>query len=168
MDTISLYRLALSDKEIANGFGGVFPSDMLPVKRGNYKSWIINMQKRNQPGNHWISLFFDTDNNCHYFDSYGFKPKIPSIIKFIRQNSKRLYYNKHVYQGPYSTACGYFCLYFLYRVNRNQSLWPLNARSKNFNEMYVIDFVHKKLYYADLPSNVLIFCNQCNRSLLNK
>ncbi|GFY64856.1 uncharacterized protein TNIN_320981 [Trichonephila inaurata madagascariensis] len=42
MDTQTLLRLAHSDYKIKRTFGGVLASDMLPEKRGHYRSFIVN------------------------------------------------------------------------------------------------------------------------------
>ncbi|GFV12876.1 hypothetical protein TNCV_581901 [Trichonephila clavipes] len=42
MDTQTLLRLAHSDYKIKRTFGGVFASDILPEKRGHYRSFIVN------------------------------------------------------------------------------------------------------------------------------
>ncbi|GFW01593.1 hypothetical protein TNCV_4085081 [Trichonephila clavipes] len=42
MDTQTLLRLAHSDNKIKGTLDGVFASDILPEKRGHYRSFIVN------------------------------------------------------------------------------------------------------------------------------
>lgn len=56
-------------KNIIPGFKGSFPFDVRPKLRNN-ESVILNLDKKNKPGSHWISII--KTNNKHYiYDSLG-------------------------------------------------------------------------------------------------
>ena len=75
MDTLSLCRLACSDKKIKKTFGGVYASDSLPVHKKRFSSFIANLDRSTLPGSHWVAIYFENKyNSAYYFDSYGKAP----------------------------------------------------------------------------------------------
>ena len=78
------------------------------------ESYIINMSDDNLPGTHWVSLYIK-NNIAIYFDSYGLAP--PNDIKRFT-HKKKLLYSTDMIQNMKSTACGYFCVYFLFVFNK--------------------------------------------------
>jgi len=63
-------------------FGGVFARDCLPLL-AKHKAYIVNLDKMNENGSHWISIYFDKNRRGEYFDSYGLPPLFPEIISFL-------------------------------------------------------------------------------------
>lgn len=111
-------------------------------KNGNY---IINLADSDNPGTHWTSLYIK-DNIAIYFDSYGLAPP-KDIQKFVK--GKKLLYNTDHIQSDTSTACGYYCVLFLYHFNNlnkdyktlkqfgyalNKYLQPYNLNNKDEND----------------------------------
>ncbi|GFV92824.1 hypothetical protein TNCV_1346751 [Trichonephila clavipes] len=79
MDTQTLLRLAHSDYKIKRTFGGVFASDILPEKRGHYRSFIVNTDSSMSTGLSWQSsdLFKTPFHQCLYqFSKVLLKRKI--------------------------------------------------------------------------------------------
>ena len=159
MDTLSLWRLALNDYFIAKNFGGVFACNQLPEKR-QHNSFIINLDKSNEPGSHWIALHF-LNNTCFYFCSYGSDPKNKYINEFIRKNSKNIEWNKSLFQSLNSTTCGMFSLYFLHKICRFQKL-DLVPTDTNYNEIIIKKFSkkiqHEPILSKDIKLNVSQKC----------
>jgi hypothetical protein len=79
-------------------------------KNGNY---IINLADSDKTGTHWTSIYIK-NNIAIYFDSYGLAPP-KNIQKFVK--GKKLLYNTDHIQSFKSTACGYYCVLFLYHFN---------------------------------------------------
>jgi hypothetical protein len=77
-------------------------------------SYIINMADNNLPGTHWVSLHIK-NNIAIYFDSYGLAP--PNDIKQFTKK-KTLIYSSDMIQSMNSTACGFYCLFFLFFFNK--------------------------------------------------
>ncbi|GFR05801.1 uncharacterized protein TNCT_263871 [Trichonephila clavata] len=111
MDTQTLLRLAHSDYKIKRTFGGVFASDILPERRGHYQSFIVNTDSSMNTGQHWQAMYFDNDQTCIFFCSYGTYP-IGKIKKFIDQNSARLEWNSKVLQHPELCHVDFFVCIF--------------------------------------------------------
>jgi hypothetical protein len=53
-------------------------------KNKKYKiGFVLNLDKHNQSGSHWVALYSDLKNKqVYFFDSYGIKPK-KEIVKLI-------------------------------------------------------------------------------------
>jgi hypothetical protein len=80
------------------------------AKNGNY---IVNLADANEDGTHWTALYIKGDMSI-YFDSYGLAP--PKHIQEFTRNKTLLYNTDHI-QSFNSTACGYYCVLFLYHFN---------------------------------------------------
>lgn len=156
MDTITLCRLACSDPYIKKGFAGVFASDSLPQSVGTHTSFIINLDPKTEPGSHWTAIFFTDEQDtftkkksAFYFDSYGRFPTHKNILKFLVNNAANISYNFYGFQSYNSLTCGHFCLYFLYKMNRNLKLNELSRTEREKNEIFIKAFVSLKLKLAE-------------------
>lgn len=112
MDEEQIYRLLHS----LDCFQGVFASNELPKHITRWPAaYIVNTDPRSKPGSHWVAIFAPQRSKIEYFDPYGIPPFVNSIIKFIRRNSKRWYFNDLQFQpsAPLSTACGLYCILFV-------------------------------------------------------
>ena len=87
---------------------GIYSKDRLPsvLKKGFY---IINLNNHNEPGSHWVALYYNHLDYSIYFDSYGF-PAPEAVQKRI----KPYLFNDRDIQSINSSACGYFCIAFIY------------------------------------------------------
>jgi hypothetical protein len=89
-------------------FHGVYSKDLLPqhLQIGWY---IINMEDSNDGnGTHWTCFHYTIDKMV-YFDSFGFI--YPDTLK---NRSTNIIYNHKEIQNYYSSACGWFCLSFMF------------------------------------------------------
>ncbi|MCP4344564.1 MAG: hypothetical protein GY795_03435 [Desulfobacterales bacterium] len=111
---------------------GVFPSDRLPKTCNNHTGFIANTDPAHKPGTHWIAIFVNQDGKAEYFDSFGLKPWVPSISKFLKQY-KECCYSKKRLQDSLSSVCGHYCLYFL--INRWMNV-PMEEILQKFTENY--------------------------------
>jgi hypothetical protein len=97
----------------------------------------VNLADSENSGTHWTALFIK-NNIAVYFDSYGLAP--PKDIKQFCK-SKKLIYNTDTIQSFESTACGYYCILFLYHLNNlnkkyitaRQFGYALNKFNSKFN-----------------------------------
>ncbi|GFR11381.1 uncharacterized protein TNCT_185791 [Trichonephila clavata] len=142
MNSQSLCNLAGCDSILRSKFGGVYASDELPRTFIGYSCFTVNLDSRAKPGSHWVALAF-RNNTCFYFCSFASVPKKGKILNFIKQNSQKLMWNKCRYQSATSFTCGQFCLHFLYKFVRKQTLSPLDSNNIAFNEKFIQRFVAK-------------------------
>jgi hypothetical protein len=90
----------------------IMPKDYITadIKDGKY---IVNLDNHNGPGTHWTA-FIKKDNIIYYFDSFG----LPPPINILKINNKMIYYNIYNIQDIEEKSCGYYCLFFIYYMNK--------------------------------------------------
>jgi hypothetical protein len=86
---------------------------------------IFNLDKHDEPGSHWVSLFLDIPNRILiYFDSAGnpTPPEITTLVHRIQKDFDLLYENQkgiqYIENYPHqhqtgNTECGMYSLYFI-------------------------------------------------------
>lgn len=147
MNTVQIMNVMNNNKIMKTYFKGVFSCDKLPkYKIKKTACYIINTDPSSKPGTHWVAIFFPKKGYAEYFDSFGFEPKIKSIIKFIMNNSSHYTYNKKQLQNIFSSVCGnYCCEYLLHRCKgKVKSLFLKKYNSKNTANNDVITMKHFK------------------------
>ena len=101
-----------------NGFLGAFAYDILPSKPDTDFSVVINNQRSDQPGEHWVALI-RKKSVLHFIDSYGrkfndltfdesFSAKLTQYI-----GDEKYTYNKTWLQQLTSNTCAYYSVYFI-------------------------------------------------------
>jgi len=119
-------------------FLGVFPADKVPVPVG-YKvgvdddrlcCCVANTDPHDRPGEHWVALVWKGKVLYEYFDPYGMPLEMyPALNKTMMTMMKNdMQPTLAAVQPPLSTACGHFCIYFLYYRSRNVSLASIVSR----------------------------------------
>ncbi len=111
MDTVQIYSI-LKKAIGQQGCLGVFPSDKIPTKVKGPCSMVVNTDPSTNPGSHWVAIFITRDSTAEYFDSYGQPPDVAEISSFLNKYNVGHYNRKHI-QGPFSSVCGHYCIYFV-------------------------------------------------------
>ena len=106
MNTIDIYNKLKHYKS----FNGVFPRDKLPKTKIGLI--IINTDKANQPGEHWVAIAVNIKEPFEYFDSFGLPPLHIEILEFLNQGNNGWFYNTSTLQSLNSTTCGNYCVLF--------------------------------------------------------
>ena len=101
------------------------------LKRGKvYLGVVFNLDKHNQDGSHWVSMFIDLkEDGIYYFDSYGSKePKevkkladrlLEQSHKMGKKNMKYKINNiRHQYRN---SECGVYCINFIVNMLKGHS-----------------------------------------------
>lgn len=80
-----------------------------------YSAIVFNLDESDQPGSHWITVFFDwSHQTIEHFDSTG-EPPIENIRKFIDSfHPKKKLINKFPHQKG-NSECGVFSLFYVKR-----------------------------------------------------
>ena len=105
--------------------------------------YIVNTDRHNKPGRHWVSFFFPASGCPEYFDSFGMVPMLPEFYKFMGE--RHFLYNNIPLQEPLSTTCGQYCLFYLlarihgYTFEHFISLFDINL--PQLNDEFVNDFI---------------------------
>lgn len=122
---------------------------------------IFNTDPHDAPGEHWISMFIDLDNNtiC-FFDSTGDEPPQEVVVlmeKLIKQSKNlgitsylRPIINKTQHQFQ-DSECGVYCLYFILQRLQGRScddVFKLKVHDDKMNK-------NRKVIFGDRLPNVL-------------
>ena len=144
MNSKQLVQILKENKE----FIGVFPCDKIPKKVTTPVALIANTHPHSKPGEHWVAFYIDHDKTGEYFDSYGRLPVLKEFKQFLNKNSSYWLHNTERVQGPLSTVCGQYCIFYL--VHRLCCDIPMHKIIKTFdttdlvlNDELVTEFVNE-------------------------
>ena len=153
LDTYQLYDILSQDPHVGPHFGGVYPRDRLP-SGSTRRSFVVNTDTSDRPGEHWVCVHFGEDGVAEYFDSYGLPPwAYGDIVRFMRSRSKQIYYNTTRYQSDETKVCGHYCTYYLKQRNLGVSrraldrgLWTpyRSAQTTQENDRFVYRWFQKR------------------------
>ena len=130
----------------------MYARDTLPQKpkRGFY---VVNFDKTGESGSHWVCMQIGKSTNA-YFDSYGGKPPPftqRAFAKFLGQ-TKRLEKNTKQLQSDFSTTCGQWCIYYIWRScngwNMKNIISPFKSQTPLVND-HVMSYIVKKTFGTD-------------------
>lgn len=103
---------------------GVYSKDLLPHKLQKGFGYIINLENSvdsqggQLPGTHWCAIYCSTNMGL-YFDPFGFPPPIQVENSLKNTYPSRPYYmNATEIQSIRTSVCGYYCIYFIWYMNR--------------------------------------------------
>lgn len=107
----------------------------MPIKLINYKKLVeknvtkvgivINLDKHDQTGSHWVGCFADfSENRIYYFDSYGYNPEkqISDFLNYLKKKMDKISDGdaeilindvRHQYKG---SECGVYSMNFILRI----------------------------------------------------
>ena len=96
---------------------GVFERDDLPDVTSEKRPWclILNTDRKDLPGTHWLALYAPQPGRIELFDSFGFSP---SMYGFYSLDPLHLLYSL---QSPSSSVCGHYCIVYIYLRSRHTS-----------------------------------------------
>ena len=106
-------------------FMGVFPADdLLSLQPEFPSSIIVNTERRNHPGKHWVAIYFTPQHTCEFFYSYEHSPQFyhQAWLQWIKHHSRSWTYNRKVVQPKYSAACGLHWIFFLFYRRQGMSM----------------------------------------------
>jgi len=146
MNGSELERALTQNNITSRHFRGVFARDALPSnpRKGFY---IMNFDKTGEPGSHWVCMEIGENSNT-YFDSYGRKPpRFRHLMTFL--GGKKMERNKKTLQHDYSTTCGQWCLYYIWRRCDGWTMKnitrPFNVKTPLVND-YVMNHLIRKQF----------------------
>jgi hypothetical protein len=109
--------------------------------------FVFNLDKHNQSGSHWVSMFADLlHGNIYFIDSVGHRPmhefrKLMNKLAIhcfkknhIDKNSLDIRYNKTQHQYG-DTECGVYSISFILRLLDGETFDDINGRPINDDEM---------------------------------
>lgn len=94
-------------------FRGVYPSDKIPKLNNLQPYCILNLDKSNETGSHWVALCRNSDGTCIFYDSFGrHHTRIISNLE-LSGNGRIVNSEKDKEQRISETNCGQRCLAFI-------------------------------------------------------
>ena len=97
--------------------------DQLPTSIDTYPAaYIVNTDEHDEPGQHWVAVYFPVSTEAEFFDSYGHAPLYfdQRLADFVQK--KNVVYNTKRLQGPLSIVCGQYCLFYI--MHRSRGIAP--------------------------------------------
>ena len=148
MNTSQLLHCVKQDHTLSKYFIGVFACDTIP--KTSTGCYIFNTDPIAKPGTHWQARFTETDGAVEQFDSYGRPSQTDSY------NLKRI-------QGPLSSSCGQYCLYYLCHKARGRRMKEIvNDFSTDYvlNDLCVTEFINRNFNLNTETYNLLHVMSQ--------
>jgi len=141
MNNKQLTAIISSCPTMKEHFRGVFASDTLPKPTNKPCSYICNLDPSTKPGSHWVCIYYPKPPQLpEYFDSFGFSGE--QFTEFLGEN---YYFNPNFLQFPFSTVCGQYCIYYLYKritlKSMHDVLKPFRLDDQLHNDLYVNNFI---------------------------
>lgn len=102
-------------------FRGTFARDEIAREKPEPGAYIVNTDRRREPGKHWVLFFVSPERVITYFDSLGSVPLHAEMYDFIGA-AKHFFFNKTRLQANDTRTCGLYCLYVAARLSCGQHL----------------------------------------------
>lgn len=157
MNTLEIWNALSSNIHTKKYFKGVFSLDRIPKFIKNKPALlVVNIDKSNKPGSHWVAIYLPLKGNAEYFDSYGIKPMHDEFIKFFkRQKFVKILYNKIQLQNYFSTVCGQYCCVFLLQRTKKKTLENFIKTYFNKQNFEVNDKIVETLFLKNFKRNIM-------------
>ena len=137
LTTADINNILLSNSSTKRYFIGTFPACIIPKTNKKKYFFISNTASHEHPGKHWIVWKVNGDNVL-FFDTFGRSPfdkDFPEYFKDFAKLFKTINHAQKMIQYPFSVACGYFCINFVYDLSYDLSLESfLSKFSSNLQE----------------------------------
>lgn len=157
MNTLEIWNALSSNVHTKKYFKGVFSLDRIPnVIKNKPALLVVNTDKSNKPGSHWIAIYLSLKGKAEYFDSYGIKPMHDEFIKFFKkQKLAKIIYNKIQLQNYFSTVCGQYCCVFLLQRSKNKTLENFIKTYFNKRNFEDNDKIVETLFLKNFNRNIM-------------
>lgn len=158
MDTRTLRCIVKCDPVLSKQVVGIFALNEIPDQISNFPAaFIVNTDKKGEPGTHWLAMYFPSKDKAEFFDSFGQRPSFYSNI-FKKIYTKNIINNGRKIQGDTSWTCGCYCIYFLaYRCRGVAMDTIVQHFSSNYevNDTFVCKFVEHTFPYCSVTLGVV-------------
>ena len=119
MNSREIENLLRTNSDTRHWFRGVYARNRLPTRNNKLypSAFVVNTDRNDQPGEHWVAFYFDENGHGEYFDSYGFPPFHKEFISFLKSYSVKRStwtHNTIALQCTTSKVCGHYCIMYVY------------------------------------------------------
>lgn len=129
----------------------------VPNYRGcHYKDWcnmnspegeeyiIFNLANKGERGTHWVCVCNKPNSkDIEFFDSYGL-PIPETILNYMKRSGKRVVGVNNEIQAWESKACGWYCVDYLIRRSRGESIYDIIYSFQNGKDQIANDKLLKR------------------------
>jgi hypothetical protein len=144
MNTSEISACMKQDHRVAPYFVGVYPRNKLPSLEKFPSALIANTDVNKGPGEHWVAMYFPTDGQPMYFDSYGLPPQKQEFSKYM---GSQYDHNNMQLQSPFSSTCGQYAIFFVAMACRGCTMKQIqdlfDKKNLEDNDVLVTDFVNR-------------------------
>lgn len=150
MNSLHIQSVVDTDIKLKDTFVGVFPSDRLPHSVNRFPSaFIVNVDRHDEPGSHWVAMYFNKYGQADFFDSFGRPPSLCSMHfkTFLDNHAKAWNFNTRSLQSHWSAVCGQYCLYVLLNRVKGNSMSSIVSRftlNRTQNDRKVYAYIHSQ------------------------
>ena len=146
MNSAQIHKILSRDPVCARYFSGVFPCDKIPAIQKFPSVMVVNTDKHNEKGTHWLAVYIQDKKTLEFFYSYGFPPVTygEDITRFVKMYP-RIRWNTTSLQSLTSNVCGQYCIFFIIKRCHGlcmDSIISVLCRKKNDFRMF--QFVKKR------------------------
>lgn len=86
---------------------------------------ILNLENSNLDGSHWVAICNRPDTPfIEFFDSFGL-PCPDTMLNYMSKSGKRIAGTTNEIQNINSQACGYYCVDYLIRRSKGESIYDI-------------------------------------------
>ena len=144
-------RTAKSHPDVRPVLVGVYAANTLPSGPRKRKpcAYIVNTDRSYLPGSHWNVIYFDINGEVDFFDSYGRPP--PKDFSTLLGDSYN--YQEHFIQHPLSSACGQYCIFYVFQRSRGLSMEEILSLFDKDNTLLndvIVNLTVEKNFNVDL------------------
>ena len=146
LNTSQLIKILQADPQVKVCFLGVFARDQLPLRIKFPSCFVVNTDKSNERGEHWLAFYYDKNKKLDFFDSYGNHPEFFKLEKYVKQTSTSFNFNSQQLQSFSSKICGYYCIFFLLHRARNVPMGEFLAKFSRhdlINDLALLNLISK-------------------------
>src|SRR6267154_3993004 len=102
-------------------YRGIYACDRLPNVVIRPSVIVVNTDPADQPGQHWICMFFDKNGHGEFFDSFGISPQ-RIFERYMDSRCTVWTFNNKQMQSLVSRFCGHYCIWYCMMKFRKASL----------------------------------------------
>ncbi|XP_035211047.1 proteasome subunit beta type-5-like [Stegodyphus dumicola] len=141
MNSSEIHHILSRDPVSLRCYAGVFPCDKIPVIQNFPCALVLNTDKHDKEGTHWLAVYVINKQTLEFFDSYGLPPEAygEDITKFVKKYHN-VHWNKTSFQSltsnetynRYVAQCGCNFIFIMFRIYelRNRERISVAAASK--------------------------------------
>ena len=124
LTTADINDILFSNPATKRYFLGTYPACVIPKTEKRKYFFISNTASHEHSGEHW-NVWRVNGDDVLFFDSFGRSPfsiEFPVYFHEFAKSFKKITFVEKQLQHPFSVACGYYCVKFVYDLSYDLKL----------------------------------------------